>query len=140
MRGEHAVAHRGGSSQAVGRWGWPAGGGSTGAAASSCPAGVASADGMQPAVPGEWVGEGLGGPAAADLICQGGATVEVALLCPLAFMTAGPAYRQRLVEGCMQDARLAVVSQPGQQHIWVVCFAAAGSLRATVVAHVVGHV
>ena len=69
-----------------------------------------------------------------------GATVGGALLCPLAFTTAGPAYRQRLVEGCMQDARLAVVSQPGQQHIWVVCFAAAGSLRATVVAHVVGHV
>ena len=62
-------------------------------------------------------------------VAMRGALTGVALLCPPTFMTSGPAYRQRLLEGCMQDERLAVVSQPGQQYIWVCVFATAGHLN-----------
>ena len=58
-----------------------------------------------------------------------GVTVGVALLCPRAFMTTGPAYRQRLMQSYMDAGRLAVVSQEGQEYIWVCVFATSGDLH-----------
>jgi hypothetical protein len=60
------------------------------------------------------------------------ATVGVALLCPAHFMMSGPAYRQRLLQGYMDEGRLAVVSSPGQQWLWVCAFSTAGHMHSDV--------
>jgi transposase InsO family protein len=56
------------------------------------------------------------------------ACIGVAMLCHSSFVTSGHGYRQRLLQGYMDEARLAVVSSPGQEYVWVCVFATAGHL------------
>jgi hypothetical protein len=61
-----------------------------------------------------------------------GVSVGVALLCHQSFMSSGPSYRQRLLQSYMDAGRLVVISQRGQEFVWVCVFATAGDLNSMV--------